>query len=248
MMVEDDTHEPALDGGPLKGRAGSERSCIVTRQASSPDRLIRFVLGPDGAVVPDLRARLPGRGAWVTATRVALAEAVRRRLFSRAFRREVTVPADLPDQVDRLVEAQALAALSLANKAGAVVTGFAKVEAALAAGKAVALVHAGDAGEDGVRKLSQALRRAQGDDADAMPRVTLFDSLQLDLALGRMNVIHAALLAGGPSVNLLARCTALEIYRTGDVTGTRIPAPVDEPANRISRTRPTGAGPEPNDR
>ncbi len=228
-VVETDADELTLDGGPLTGRSGSERTCIVNRRASPPDGLLRFVVGPDGIVVPDLKARLPGRGAWVTATRAAVAEAVRRKLFARAFRREVTVPADLPDLVDRLVEAQAIASLSLANKAGAVVAGFSKVESALMSGTAAGLIHASDASDDGVRKLGQVLRRIFGDDPDTMPRVTAFTSLQLDLALGRMNVIHAALLAGGPSENALARCTALEVYRTGDVTGGRPPASVNEP-------------------
>ena len=228
-VAETDADELAPDGGPLAGRSGSERTCIVNRRASSPDGLLRFVVGPDGVVVPDLKARLPGRGAWVTATRAAVAEAARRKLFARAFRREVTVPADLPDLVDRLLEAQAIASLSLANKAGAVVAGFSKVEAALSSGAAAGLIHASDASDDGVRKLGQVLRRIFGDDPDTLPRVMAFTSLQLDLALGRMNVIHAALLAGGPSENALARCTALEVYRTGDVTGGRPPASVNEP-------------------
>jgi predicted RNA-binding protein YlxR (DUF448 family) len=248
IAVENDAPEPTLDGGPLTGRAGSERTCIVNRRAGSPEGLIRFVLGPDGAVVPDLKARLPGRGAWVTATRAAIAEAVRRKLFARAFRTDVVAPADLADLVDRLLEAQALASLSLANKAGAVVAGFSKVEAALGSDTAAGLIHAADASDDGVRKLGQVLRRIYGDEPDNVPRVTAFTSLQLDLALGRMNVIHAALLAGGPSENALARCTALEVYRTGDVTGGSPPASVNEPKHRISRTQPPGAGPEPNDR
>ncbi|KAF0121437.1 MAG: hypothetical protein FD152_3848 [Xanthobacteraceae bacterium] len=228
-VAETDADELTLDGGPLAGRSGSERTCIVNRRASSPEGLVRFVVGPDGVIVPDLKARLPGRGAWVTATRAAVTEAVRRKLFARAFRREVTVPADLPDLVDRLVEAQAIASLSLANKAGAVVAGFSKVESTLMSGSAAGLIHASDASDDGVRKLGQVLRRIFGDDPDTMPRVTAFTSLQLDLALGRMNVIHAALLAGGPSENALARCTALEVYRTGDVAGGRPSASVNEP-------------------
>lgn len=229
MTAGDDTLDVTLDGGPLTGRAGSERTCIVNRRAGSPESLLRFVVGPGDAVVPDLKARLPGRGAWVTATRAALAEAVRRKLFARAFKRDVAVAADLADLVDRMFEAQALAALSLANKAGAVVTGFAKVESAVEGGDIAGLLHASDAGDDGVRKLGQSLRRRFEESAGDMPRVTQFTSLQLDLALGRMNVIHAALLAGGPSDNFLARCTALEVFRTGDVAGRRLPASVNEP-------------------
>ena len=118
---------------------------------------------------------------------------------------------------------------SAAEGAGAVVTGFSKVEGALAEGKVAGLLHAYDASDDGVRKIGQAGRRADPDTGDDLPRVTAFTSLQLDLALGRMNVVHAALLAGGPSTNVLARCTALEVYRTGSVTGATPPAPVNEP-------------------
>jgi predicted RNA-binding protein YlxR (DUF448 family) len=225
----EDALELTLDGGPLTGRAGAERTCIVNRAAGSPETLMRFVVGPDGAVVPDLKARLPGRGAWVTATRVAVTEAVRRKLFARAFKCEVQVSADLPDLAERLLEAQMTASLSLANKAGAVIAGFAKVETAIARDDIAGLIHASDGGDDGVRKLGQSLRRRFDEDAVKVPRVTLFTSLQLDLALGRMNVIHAALLAGGPSMNFLARCTALEVFRTGDVAGRRPPAPVNEP-------------------
>lgn len=225
----EDALELTLDGGPLTGRAGSERTCILNRRAGPPDGLLRFVVGPDGLVVPDLKARLPGRGAWVTATRAAVSEAAKRKLFARAFKREVQVPADLVDLAERLMEAQMTASLSLANKAGAVVAGFAKVEAAVAGGEIAGLIHASDGGEDGVRKLDQALRRRLGEGAAKVPRVRLFTSLQLDLALGRMNVIHAALLAGGPSSNFLARCTALEVFRSGDASGRRPPAPVNEP-------------------
>ncbi len=227
--VVNDADEPTLDAGPLTGRAGSERTCIVNRRAGSPEDLLRFVVGPDGEVVPDVKARLPGRGAWVTATRAAVAEAVKRKLFARAFRREVTLAPNLPDLVEKLMEAQAIAALSLANKAGAIVTGFSKVEGALAEGKVVGLIHAADASDDGVRKIGQAARRADPDTGDALPRISAFTSLQLDLALGRMNVVHAALLAGGPGTNVLARCTALEVYRAGSVAGATPPAPVNEP-------------------
>ncbi|MBL8568098.1 MAG: RNA-binding protein [Phreatobacter sp.] len=225
----EDALELTLDGGPLAGRAGSERTCILNRAAGSPEGLLRFVVGPDGTVVPDLKARLPGRGAWVTATRAAVAEVVRRKLFARAFKREVQTPADLADLVERLLDAQMTASLSLANKAGVVIAGFAKVEAAIVGEDVVGLIHASDGGDDGVRKLGQSLRRRFGEEAASVPRVTLFTSLQLDLALGRMNVIHAALLAGGPGKNFLARCTALEVFRTGDMAGRRPPAPVNEP-------------------
>ena len=95
--------------------------------------LIRFVVAPDGSVVPDLKRRLPGRGVWVTATRHALAEAVTRKVFARGFKRDVRVAPDLVDVTERLLERAALDALAIAHKAGRVAAGFAKVEAALGA-------------------------------------------------------------------------------------------------------------------
>ena len=123
-----------------------------------------------------------------------------------------TVPADLPEQIDRLMEADCLQRLSLANKAGLVTTGFAKVEAAIAAGDTIAILHAADGGQDGKRKIGQALRRRFGDAAP--PEMECFGSAQLDLALGRTNVIHAALRAGPASRALLERLERLQVFRS----------------------------------
>lgn len=189
----------------------TERTCVVTRRAGDPDDLIRFVLAPDGTVTPDLKRKLPGRGVWVTARAREVAEAVKKRAFSRGFKAEAKVTPDLPALVDALIERDCLQALSLANKAGAVIAGFAKVEAAIAKGQVAGLLHARDGGADGVRKLGQVLRRAG---QDATPQIILFDSGQLDLALGRTNVIHAALVKGPASAALLARCAKLRFYRS----------------------------------
>lgn len=137
----------------------SERTCLVTREAQPPSGLIRFVRAPDGAVVPDLKEKLPGRGVWVTGRRDVLEQAVRKRLFARGFKDEAMADPALPDLVDRLLLDQALAALSMARKAGRVVTGFGKVTTALAKGQAVAVLHAAEAAEDGRRKVLQAMMR-----------------------------------------------------------------------------------------
>jgi predicted RNA-binding protein YlxR (DUF448 family) len=185
----------------------SERTCIVTREPQPIDRLIRFVVAPDGTVVADLRRRLPGRGVWVTATTEHVATAERRRVFARAFGIPVRIEPGLAGRVKDLLAAAALGALSLARKAGGVVAGFAKVEAALARDPVVALIHAAEAGEDGVAKLRGAARRRFGDDNE-LAVIRCFTSKQLDLAFGRANVIHAALLAGPASENVLARVRA----------------------------------------
>ncbi|KAA5601950.1 RNA-binding protein [Blastochloris sulfoviridis] len=211
------------DRGPRDGRAGPVRTCIATRRQGARETMVRFVVGPDGAVVPDLAARLPGRGAWTSLSRAAVATAVKRRAFARAFRREVTVDPALADQVDQLLERAALEALSLANKAGAVVAGFTRVEAAIAAGDVAALIHAREAADDGVARLDRALRASlsgygpgNAPNGGELPILRLFTVEQLSLALGRPNVIHAAVLAGAASSGFLARTTRLDRYRTGD--------------------------------
>jgi hypothetical protein len=174
------------------------------------------VLGPDGVVTPDLKRRLPGRGAWVTPTAAAIGEAVRKRLFSRAFKAEATVPPDLVAAIDAALVRDLLGALALANKAGAVTTGFFKVEAALAAGSAAALIHAREAAADGRRKLAGALRRGGGDTISALPTFDDLSGAELDVALGRVGVIHAALLAGAGGAGCLQRWRRLRRFRGED--------------------------------
>jgi predicted RNA-binding protein YlxR (DUF448 family) len=175
--------------------------------------MIRFVLGPDLNVVPDIRQKLPGRGVWVTCRADKVAEAVKRQAFARGFKVKAVVSASLSDDLDVLLRQDCLQFLSLVNKTGLVVAGFAKVEAAIDAGHIVGLLHAADAGADGVRKLGQALRRRFGDDQQR-PQIKLFDGEQLDLALGRTNVIHAALLTGATSEAFVTRCRRLTAYRS----------------------------------
>ena len=184
----------------------------MTRRKGPPAGLIRFVLGPDGAVCPDVRARLPGRGAWVDGNAESVRLAVKRRSFARAFKRDCATDADLAGQVEALLETDCLGALALANKAGQVVCGTAKVEAALAAGQVRGLLHAAEARADGVRKLGAAARRGGGE-ASLFPPVQIFSEDQLDLALGRSHVIHAALLTGGASEAFLTRATRLQRFR-----------------------------------
>jgi len=190
----------------------TERQCAATREVLPVERLIRFVLDPDGKVVPDLKRRLPGRGVWVTATRERVAEAVKKKVFGRGFRSDVKVDPELAEQVDALKVKNILSALSITRKAGELVTGYSKVDAALRRDPVVGLIHASDASEDGVRKLA-AVAASRFGTANGWPSVRLFDSTQLDLALGRSNVIHAAMLAGRASENLLTQVRELEVFR-----------------------------------
>ncbi len=189
----------------------SERTCIVTREAKSVSALVRFAVAPDGSVVPDLKRRLPGRGVWVTADRATVAVAVKKHHLERAFEGKVTVSPALPDEIDELMLSAATGALALARKAGSLVGGFGKVEAAIAGEAVIALIHAVEAGADGVARLAQAGRRRYGE--AGIPAIRCFTGDQLDLAFGRSNVVHAALLAGPAGRNVLARVQDLLRYR-----------------------------------
>jgi hypothetical protein len=210
-----------IDAGPRTLRPGAERLCIVTREVKPVGDMIRFVVGPDGSVVPDLKRKLPGRGLWVTARQDAVKLAVERKAFGRGFKRDVRVAPDLDAFVARLLERSALDALAIAHKAGAVLAGFSKVEAALDREPVAALVHATDASADGVRKLAAATMRRFGETDSRPAEIKLFASAQLDLALGRANVVHAAVLAGPASDGFLARCRSLDRFRceNGSVRG-----------------------------
>ena len=203
------------DKGPREARGAVERTCVVTRAVKPVDELIRFVVAPDGSVVADLKRRLPGRGVWVTATRTAVDEAVKRKGFARSFKREVRAGANLAQEVERLLERATLDALGIVHKAGRVKTGFAKTETALADDPVVAVLQASDGSADGARKIASAVAKRQMAGIEGeVPIVAMFTIDQLDLALGRSNVVHAALLAGPASNGFLARCQSLERYRT----------------------------------
>jgi predicted RNA-binding protein YlxR (DUF448 family) len=201
----------ALDAGPHAREP--QRLCIVTRAVRPVAELIRFVIGPDGEVVPDVKSKLPGRGVWVTAARQTVETAVKRHAFMRGFKRDARVPPDLAAQTEQLLERAAVEALAIAGKAGLVATGFAKVAAALEHEDVVALLHAREGAPDGIRKLDAVSRRRP---AENPPLTAEFlGAEQLDLALGRPNVVHAALLAGPASDTCLSRLRRLGRFRTG---------------------------------
>jgi uncharacterized protein len=211
-----DRHD-ARDNGARKAIPGSQRRCAATGEVRCVDDMIRFVVGPDQTVVPDLKRRLPGRGLWVMARRDAVELAVRRNCFARGFKRDVSAGSELAAMTERLLERAALDALAIAHKAQRVATGFARVEKALAGERVIALLHAREAAPDGIAKLTAARERRK--DAVGIAAIDGFVSAQLDLALGRSNVIHAALLAGRESETFLARSARLLCFRSGSVAG-----------------------------
>jgi len=165
-----------------------ERRCIATAESGPTARLVRFVLGPDDLVTPDLAGRLPGRGAWLTADRALVEKAVAKRLFARAFRTPVRVPDGLADLLEAGLAERTVQMIAMARKAGQAVTGFEKTRGTLEGGGAGLLLEAADGAEGGRAKLR---RMAAG--------VTVVDSLtarELGLAFGRDFAIHAALQAG----------------------------------------------------
>src|SRR5262245_13802710 len=209
---------PELDNGPRTDKSATMRMCAVSREQRPVDELIRFVLSPQGEVVPDLKRKLPGRGLWVTASRARVAEAVRRNQFSRGFKRDVRAAQSLASDTEQLLVRSAVEALAMAAKAGQVVAGFAKVEEVLSGGQAKALIHASDGAADGIRKLDAIVRQRGGNHGEfpGFPVVTALASAELDLALGRANVIHAALLAGPAGKTFLSRSQILVRYRMAD--------------------------------
>jgi predicted RNA-binding protein YlxR (DUF448 family) len=210
--------DPDLDNGPRTDRSATMRMCAVTRQVRPIDELIRFVVAPSGEVIPDLKRKLPGRGLWVSASRQTVAEAIRRSQFGKGFKREVRVAPTLAADTEVLLVRGVIEALAMAAKAGQVVSGFAKVEDALEQRQARALIHASDGAADGIRKLDALVRQNAlvNDESREFPVVTALTSEQLDLALGRSNVIHAALLAGSASKTFLSRSHILVRYRMAD--------------------------------
>jgi hypothetical protein len=191
----------------------NDRTCIVTRKAGGRAGLIRFVAAPDGTVAPDLRGVLPGRGCWVTADRTTVALAVRRKLFARALKADVTPAPDLAERVEVLLAKSALGSLGLLRKAGSLLTGSAKVEDAVRRGRAAFVLHATDGAEDGIRKITQARRAVVALEGPDTPAFALFSSAEMSLAFGAENVIHAAAVAGGSAKGAAEKLSALALYR-----------------------------------
>lgn len=184
------------------------RMCALTRTQRPREELLRFVASPDADLVPDLKQALPGRGVWITLSRRDVAEAARRKVFARALKTDVQLPDDLAHLVARLLHKDAMSSLSLASKAGLVVAGFEKTVATLKQGRAAVLVAASDGAHDGRRKLFARLRSAG--QADRL--VECFASADLDLALGRTNVIHAAINPGGLAQKFLVCARRYEFF------------------------------------
>lgn len=196
---------PVTRGGRKKNGTGSERRCIATGASHPCSKLIRFTIGPDNTVVPDIRANLPGRGIWVLADTDALDKAVAKNLFSRAARQKVVVPEALLVKTESLLARNLVNLLSLARKSGTARAGFEKVKAAVLDDSVALLLQAADGSE---RQLSK-IRPPKGENT----LISCLYAHELGLAFGRESVIHAALGAGGLNERIVEEAFRLAGFR-----------------------------------
>jgi len=199
---ERETHD-ALTHAPAGG--GPERRCIASGEVRPQADLLRFVVGPDGTVVPDPAEKMPGRGIWCLPRRDVLEHARRRRRFARSARASVTVPPDLADRAADMLRRRCLDRIGLARRSGVVVAGFAKVRSLLAADGCALLLQARDAAPDGRDKLAR-LARARCPD---LPIWAVFTAAEQGGAIGRDQIVHMAVRPGGHADTLRRDCTRL---------------------------------------
>lgn len=190
--------------------AGPERRCIASGERRPKETMLRFVVGPDGDLVPDVEERLPGRGLWLTASPASLERAIRRNLFARAARRPVRIDADLPARLERLLVERMVTLISLARRAGQAVAGFEKVRAAIGDGAVAVLLAARDGSRDGRDKLERLWHRG--------PAVAVLDADELGRCFGRPHAVHAVIAPGGLAKRISVAARRLSPFRADDVT------------------------------
>ena len=233
MSAADAVREPRDD---RRDTATAQRLCALTRSERPTSELIRFVAGPDERIYLDLARKLPGRGVWITADRASVAAAVKSGAFARSLKRKVNVSPDLPDETEKQLRRRLTEALSLANKAGLLVTGFDKVTTVIERGQACALLHGSDAATGGRQKLDlklHALNRA-GIGSTVIIECLTID--ELSLAIGRPNVVHAALKGGGAAERFVNEADRLARYARGLEAVAKTAAsdrPDDRPAHLV---------------
>ncbi|HTT80825.1 MAG TPA: RNA-binding protein [Stellaceae bacterium] len=186
---------------PIAPVEAPQRRCIVTGEVRERTGLLRCVVGPDGAIVPDIEGRLPGRGLWLTPRRDIVERALQKRLFARAARRPVAVPPELADRIESLLARRCSDLLGLARRAGQAVAGFERVGEAVRAGRAELLLEACDGAEAGRRRLA-----ALG---PGLPTVSVLTATELGAAFGRERVVHAAVGGGRLAARLLTELARL---------------------------------------
>lgn len=198
-------------GGQNKKRSDPERKCVVTGDVHPRAEMIRFVVGPENQIVPDLLGKLPGRGIWVSADRQTLAAAIKKGVFSRGAKQKVSVPDTLIDDVETGLSRRVIDLISLARKASGAVTGYEKVKSWLMTERARVLIQASDGSGRGKSKL----RSPEGSNAF----IGIMTANELGLAFGRENVIHCALATGGLTIRVVEEAGRLKGFRSGKVGG-----------------------------
>lgn len=194
------------------------RTCALTRAEMPVEALVRFVVGPDEVLVPDVEARAEGRGVWITLSKQAVAEAVKKKAFARSLKGPVQIADDLAELTELRLRQRLLSALGMARKAGQFTSGAMKVKGALENGSAIALFTALDAAEDGRNKMAGTLRglnyarKEAGLTGPDVPHFELLQSAEMGLALGLENVIHAALMTGAAAQSAVDKAKRLARY------------------------------------
>jgi predicted RNA-binding protein YlxR (DUF448 family) len=206
---------------PPEEENGPQRTCILSRRTADRAELIRLVLGPDNQVHPDVRAKAPGRGAWIGVDRAeletALAKGKLKGALARAFKTQgVEITPDLPERIEQALSRAALDRLGMEARSGTLINGADRVDQAARAGKVHLLLHAADAGADGRRKLDQAWRVGGAEDLGHRSGLEIPASRTiLSMALGRENVVHAALTDRGAAARVLAALTRWRAFIVG---------------------------------
>ncbi|WP_340265129.1 DUF448 domain-containing protein [Sphingobium mellinum] len=196
----------------------TERKCILSGDRADPETLIRLAVGPDGQVLPDIRAKAPGRGAWIGVPRAdletALAKGKLKGALARAFKTgELQIPDALPAMIEDGLRKALLDRLGLEARASMVLTGSEKIDVACRKGQVQLLLHASDAAADGNRKLDQALRVGQEAEGSDLAGIVLpVDRQALSMAMGRDNVVHIAVTDSRAASRLRAAIGRLESY------------------------------------
>jgi predicted RNA-binding protein YlxR (DUF448 family) len=187
---------------PADNENAPERRCIVTGASDAKERLLRFVVGPDQRIVPDIAEKLPGRGLWLLCRRDIVRQAMGKRLFQRAARAAVVVDEDLDRRVEDLLRQRVVDLIGLARRAGLAVQGFVKVRALIESGEAAVLIAARDGAEDGRQKLR----------ALVLPEIDSLSAVELGRAFGRETAVHAALRRGALATAVLGAAERLRGY------------------------------------
>ena len=200
--------------------AAPERRCILSGEVLAKEALLRFVVGPDGVLVPDFGNKLPGRGLWLRPSREGLQKAAERNLFSRAARQAVRLPEDLPELVARQLRQRCLDRLALARRAGEAVAGHDKVRGWLKEGAAALLLQATDGAAEPRRRLA-ALGRGHRPELNV---IELFSAGELGQALGRDAAVHVAVASGGLADTLYQEAARLRDYEKMGPTGQEVSA------------------------